>query len=205
MGKIEHDPKDIVYFAETKEVESKPGCWNVLDVFIYEKPRIGGEPRLIGQYRRNYHSMMNTFVPFMKDGKWYALYSDNYTRTAVMELPSCKQIAKEEPSAFGFCPTGFYVPWADVTLEFEAPHLAGHFGFVCGCVWGDDTSWKIEYLDLSHIEEGVLVREPRFGYIELLGSSETLPDAVEIVCYDEEDGELVLRIACAQRFVLNPE
>ena len=40
-------------------------------------------------------------------------------------------------------------------------------GFVAGCVWGDDSSWKIEYLDLRKADEGIIKREARFGYIEL--------------------------------------
>lgn len=42
----------------------------------------------------------------------------------------------------------------------------GTFGFVCGCVWGDDHSWKIQYLDLTKITEGVVTREARYGYVE---------------------------------------
>jgi hypothetical protein len=41
------------------------------------------------------------------------------------------------------------------------------FGFVSGCVWGDDSSWKLQYLDLSRAAEGILRREERFGYLEL--------------------------------------
>ncbi len=40
-------------------------------------------------------------------------------------------------------------------------------GFVSGCVWGDDSSWKTQYLDLSRVEDGFIRREERFGYIEL--------------------------------------
>jgi hypothetical protein len=40
-------------------------------------------------------------------------------------------------------------------------------GFVAGCVWGDDSSWKIQYLNLCRVEEGIIEREERFGYIEL--------------------------------------
>ena len=90
-----------------------------------------------------------------------------------MELPSCKDICGEEPGTFGFCPTGFYVPetkhlgedWGDG--EIVGPD--GQFGFVCGCIWGDDCSWKIQHLDLSKITEGVLTHDDRFGYIELMG------------------------------------
>lgn len=38
----------------------------------------------------------------------------------------------------------------------DLPLLYHDFGFVAGCYWGDDTSWKINILDLSRIEEGKL-------------------------------------------------
>lgn len=41
------------------------------------------------------------------------------------------------------------------------------FGFVAGCIWGDDSSWKIQYLNLSRVAEGIITRDDRFGYIEL--------------------------------------
>lgn len=44
---------------------------------------------------------------------------------------------------------------------------SGDFGFVWGCVWGDDESWKVQYLDLSGIQHGMLLREERFGYLKL--------------------------------------
>lgn len=40
-------------------------------------------------------------------------------------------------------------------------------GFVRGCIWGDDSSWKLELLDLSRTAEGIIRREARFGYVEL--------------------------------------
>jgi hypothetical protein len=43
----------------------------------------------------------------------------------------------------------------------------GSFGFVWGCYWGDDSSWKVQYLDLSLIQEGIIMRDDRFGYVEL--------------------------------------
>ena len=42
-----------------------------------------------------------------------------------------------------------------------------NFGFLCGCVWGDDTSWKLRYIDLSQIPNKVLKIEDKFGYWEL--------------------------------------
>jgi hypothetical protein len=47
----------------------------------------------------------------------------------------------------------------------------GDFGFVWGCYWGDDSSWKVQYLDLSQVQQGVIKRQERFGYIELAANS----------------------------------
>ena len=51
----------------------------------------------------------------------------------------------------------------------------GEFGFVWGCYWGDDSSWKVQYLDLSRVQQGVVRREERFGYVELATSGFTSP------------------------------
>jgi hypothetical protein len=40
-------------------------------------------------------------------------------------------------------------------------------GFVAGCLWGDDSSWKLEVFDLSGVAEGIIVRSARFGHVEL--------------------------------------
>lgn len=45
---------------------------------------------------------------------------------------------------------------------------AGDFGFVWGCVWGDDSSWKVQNLDLSAVQDGVIRRDERFGYLKLM-------------------------------------
>lgn len=95
------------------------------------------------------------------------------------KYPDDKYKVGEELAQFGFCPAEFYVPdWRDFHDDDLIPgsHLfnavagdrpTGEFGFVSGCVWGDDSSWKVQYLDLSRISEGVLGQDDRFGYIEL--------------------------------------
>ncbi len=61
---------------------------------------------------------------------------------------------------------GSVIPGSEFwTIDKEWP--IGTFGFVWGCHWGDDTSWKVQYLDLSGIQDGVISREERFGYLEL--------------------------------------
>jgi hypothetical protein len=47
------------------------------------------------------------------------------------------------------------------------PWLSLDSGFVAGCIWGDDTSWKLEVIDLSRAAEGVIERSARFGHVEL--------------------------------------
>lgn len=41
------------------------------------------------------------------------------------------------------------------------------FGFMSGCVWGDDSSWKLRYIDLSSVPDKVVKIEEKFGYWEL--------------------------------------
>jgi hypothetical protein len=81
-----------------------------------------------------------------------------------MELPSCRDIGGEEPSSAGFCPVAYCVP--DIYVS-ERETRESEIGFVAGCIWGDDSSWKVECVDLSRVAEGVLKRDHRLGYYEL--------------------------------------
>lgn len=146
----------------------------------------------------------------------------NYTATSVMDLESGEIVAGEEPSPGGFCPVGFYVPdWWDIhepaekygtlpgsriwTRDHEWP--TGEFGFVWGCVWGDDSSWKVQYLGLSQLREGVLTREERFGYVILdTGESEggeVWRDAREFIQLWSYDGCRRVDFRTRQTFDLN--
>lgn len=77
------------------------------------------------------------------------------------------------------------------------------FGFVAGCVWGDDSSWKIQHLDLSNPENGVK-RDDRFGYIELPRGVK-LKDAIDADFIDNEKDppqDQRIAIACTVYFDL---
>jgi hypothetical protein len=188
------------YFVRPEEVESKPGCWNTLIVHIFLREEDGTE-REIGQYPRNYPSFVSkTFCPFKQGDKEYALYSTDYTATRVMELPSCKDIAGEEPESCGFCPTGYYVPGMDEEDWNDVEELAGQIGFVCGCVWGDDTSWKLQVLDLSRVSEGKFSRDDRLGYVEL--PDMPLKDAIRFI-FAREDGFARILVGTQQCFDMN--
>jgi hypothetical protein len=91
-----------------------------------------------------------------------ALIPRGYTKTAVLDLASGEVIAEETESSpgAGFCPVGCYGPdWWDVNDDSIIPGSeywdgdkewpTGLFRFVWGCYWGDDTSWKVQHLDLT--------------------------------------------------------
>lgn len=169
------------YFVRYEKKKIKEGCWEVLDVSIYQRNEDGSENK-IGGYLRWYPSLFDTFVPFIKDDKEYALFSADYTKVSVMELPSCRVIAT---AAGDFCPMEFYVPTnlrimkiingSDGKfdhIDYEG-YLDGQIGFMSGCYWGDDSGGpKMQFLDLSQIENGILTYDDRFGYFELPGKLE---------------------------------
>lgn len=174
-------------------VENRPGTWNSTLVTVWD----ADTPGPVATYQRNYFNTYGTFEPFQQAGHHYALISRRYTKTAVLDLQSGEVIAEEDDQPFvpgyepgtekgkehgmryeGFCPVGFYVPdWWDIhdgsiqpgTSHWDADdeQPSGQYGFVWGCQWGDDSSWKIQYLDLSRITEGIITRDERFGYVEL--------------------------------------
>jgi hypothetical protein len=185
-------------FSTRVRVTSEPHLWEKVHVDILD-----GE-RIVANYDRNY-AMLQTFEPFRQGDRHFALIAPKYTATSVMDLDSGEIIAGEEPDSWGFCPVGFYVPdWWDVHPS-ERPHVRarhppgepflrpgtlmwrdeyewpsrGDFGFVWGCIWGDDSSWKLQYLDLSGIQDGVMRREERFGYVKLATSRQL--DAREFI------------------------
>lgn len=151
-------------------------------------------------YDRNY-SFLRTFEPFRQLGPdgWheYALVSRSYTKTAVLDLSNGEIVAEEETTqgGHGFCPVEFYVPdwwepdaWGeqDDSIkpgdELWEPYMearCGNLGFVAGCVWGDDSGWKIQQLDLSKIDQGLITRSSPYGYVEL-APGVALRDAVEV-------------------------
>jgi hypothetical protein len=69
-------------------------------------------------------------------------------------------------------------------------------GFVAGCVWGDDSSYKIQYLDLSRADEGIIKRDNRFGYIELPRGM----DLNSAINFEVDDDYIFLDIAISKHF-----
>ena len=179
------------YFVRTEAISNGPNRWGSLSVSIYR--RIGTDEVRIGEYIRNHPSLYNTFVPFKKGEFWYALYSRDYTATRVMELPSCRDIGGEEPHTHGFCPVDYYVPYKHENVV-KAGH-GGHFGFVAGCIWGDDSSWKIQFLDMLSVEKGILIRKELFGYLSMPPEVRELKQCIDLSHYNPPDYPHVALVA----------
>lgn len=181
-----------LYYAEViNKIDNGQGYWNSLNIGIFKT--VDGNKEQIGEYIRNYHCLFNSFHPFMQGDKWYALYSKEYTATRVMSLPDCKDLCGEDSDGDGFCPVDFYVPWDNKDLSDELKFskeqypdsivrwTSGSFGFVSGCIWGDDSGWKLEFLDLREITNSKLIRDDRFGYIDIGGKR--IKDSVDFDYY----------------------
>jgi hypothetical protein len=170
-------PRDR-YFVRGFRKPNTPGTWDSTVVEVFRRTDGGGDPGKVAEYVRNY-SLLQTFEPFRQGDREYALISRYYHLTEVLDLRTGEVVATEsDAGGAGFCPVGFYVPdWWDVhdgsiipgSEYWRADHEwpTGDFGFVWGCVWGDDSSWKVQYLDLSGVRDGVVRRDERFGYVEL--------------------------------------
>lgn len=195
------------FTVKTTEQPTRPGCWNCLLVEVFD----GGVK--VGEYQRNYPSLYHTFLPFYKGDKCYALYSPKYMYTRIMSLPDCKDLGGEDadntPYKVHFCPTGYAVPFGEYCVDAptpEEPHrfvkraFDAEFGFVCGRIWGDDSSWKIQYLDLSEAQRGVVRRDDRLGYIELLNGADGLAAAIDLE--DWEPDMALVRVTGISRFDL---
>lgn len=176
-------PKPRERFFVSGSFRANPAhTWGSTLVEVFARTNSPSGLEKLCEYERNF-SLLQTFEPFRQGHREFALISRNFEQTAVLDLGTGRIIAEEadEPGSAarcGFCPAGFYVPdWWDVhdgsvipgsehwNADHEWPN--GHFGFVWGCRWGDDACWKVQLLDLSGIESGIVRREERFGYVEL--------------------------------------
>lgn len=202
------------FSVEITEVKNKPGYWSNNEVKVFR------DGKSIGKYTRNYHAYnLETFYPFQLDGVWYALYSRDYTATRVAKLDDkFEDWCGDERNEYGFCPVEFYVPKYhlidggnfgeykihDNRNDFERVGNQCEvikteyepFGFVSGCVWGDDSSWKLRFIDLSRIKDKILKIDERFGYFEL---TKSIQDSI----YIEGDEDRIIVIEGKSTFNLD--
>jgi hypothetical protein len=184
----------------------KEGCWSTVNVTVYK------DGVQIGSYERGYPSYIaQTFCPFFLNGKWYALYSADYTctRVALLENGRFEDWCGEQPSTWGFCPVELWVPqyyedryqtlgsteWHSFYMFDDFECSDGEFtkdakesgktiqfppfGFVSGCIWGDDSSWKLRFIDLRGIEDKCIVISDK-NEVELFRQSLPIKEQVGI-------------------------
>lgn len=139
------------------------------------------------------------FVPYFIDLASHA--GDQPSRRRRKQLPTREELAPRT------IPVTYTYPEGRIEYHHEAPigPLTYHpFGFVAGCVWGDDSSWKLQYLDLSQAAVGVLRREERFGYVELPDNLR-LEKAIDLIDYRSDsidDSDHEIGITLTKRFNL---
>lgn len=121
-------------------------------------------------------------------------------------------------NANNFCIAGFHVPdffdiWGDSPKEmngFKKRSEGGDyefwqenvdnflakrtFGYISGCHWGDDWSYKVQAFDLAPILEGKVANDERFGYFVLSGE---LKDLYEEGYYEGDSRYLTLNTPIA--------
>lgn len=75
------------------------------------------------------------------------------------------------------------------------PWLSLTTGFVAGCIWGDDSTWKVQTFDLSEAARGRIVRTERFGHVELANGL-SLAESLE---FDRHMPDWELRVTIIRR------
>jgi hypothetical protein len=192
-------------------ISNGDGYWN------YNKVEIFKNDIKVGEYTRHYSGMTEeTFCPVKFNDKWYALFSADYELIEIMDLQTGNIIPLTEESKEqmdGFCPVEIFCPfvfkqeWENNKKEKTISYISysqfkedgekeqevffSRIAFVSGCVWGDDSSWKMNFLDLSGIEKGEIFyvnqyREKEWYYEELA----TNKSLNKIYCYDSfEEGD----------------
>lgn len=161
---------------------------DTLMVHVFEKKEDGTEVKL-GKYKRFSDKLGNTFYPFLYYGKDYAIFADKETSIKIVELSCFKEIASIE-SIDDFFISEFYIPY------FPEKGVFGQFGFMAGFVWGKENLYRIRYLDLSKLKEGILTQDERFGQIELMNLPSmkncpfSLKESIDLTDYSglSEDG-----------------
>ena len=195
------------FIIETSPIENRPGTWNSTKVSIYRDEILIGEyirnysnygqqtfyPFKQGDdwyavYSANYTTtrVMKLHIDRIED--WCGEENDaNGFCPVEMYIPSyitsiCKFKIKDEEHESEYYVTDCPSSIEEFDEELNNPPVKldyCDFGFLCGCIWGDDSSWKIRYIDLSQIPNKVLSVIEKFGYWEMPNSL-TLKECIDM-------------------------
>ena len=196
------------YFVDTKPIETGKNIWNILEVTVSrlingQKEIVGSYTR---NYPSFYDTFF-PFVLNGRELALYSnhyMYTRVMELPSCKDLGGEDKTNVEYRDHF--CPVEFYVPVYRLVSypEFEGKVIKGfltgdecfdkqydngknmlgpvqycNFGFVAGCFWGEDQSWKIRFLDLSSANRGAIKKDRRLGFAEL-PSNLTLKDAIDM-------------------------
>ncbi|MBU1136362.1 MAG: hypothetical protein ABIG37_02930 [Nanoarchaeota archaeon] len=202
------------YIVDSKTIEAGNGTWNALDVTVSRildgnKEKVGSYSRNYPSLGETFFP----FVLNNKELALYSSQY-MYTRVMELPSCRDLGGEDKDNIDYKdhFCPVEFYIPvYRKVTSpeeaigkkleiwltgdecfdkEYDSKNILGpiqycNFGFVAGCIWGDDSSWKIQFLDLSESDKGIVKRDKRFGYIELPHSM-SLKNAIDMRTWEPE-------------------
>jgi len=192
VKKYEHTPFSVT----VEQVQNRPGTWNSSKVSIYRDEKLIGEylrnyssfgtntfypfkvkDEWYALYSANYTAtrVMKLHDDRIEDWCGEEPHANGFCPTEIF-VPKYIH-AKHSMNIQGKDDSYdiFYVDCDYDSDEFNGELNSGdfislnycNFGFLCGCVWGDDTSWKLRYIDLSLVPEKVLSITDKFGYWEL--------------------------------------
>lgn len=164
------------YYIETEKIETKPGYSSHLKCKIYKKTsHLKDEEYFpsrkeseefysntngvyVGEYQRNYSCFYNTFWYFKDEDKYYALVSNDYNSTSILDLQTMEFIVDKQCEHF--CPVDFYVPNYKTTLT-EIKIYEGNIeeiksGKKKNEMRGPNMAWKPNMTELEAAEKSLL-------------------------------------------------
>jgi hypothetical protein len=190
------DPKVRRFRVSTAPRPNRPGTWDSTVVTVYDGDVAVGEyvrnyPRYAAEtfepfelngswyalYSREYTGTRVMTLPDCRDIGGEEPHGGGFCPVELF-VPRYRERTLTKPGDPTFEPK---VEWifegkADAFVDGDIGHgfsqTAGPWqnldvAFVAGCVWGDDSSWKLQVIDLTRAHEGILTRSERFGFVEL--------------------------------------
>lgn len=184
------------FIITASSVDNGPGVWQSLKVSIYRDENLVGE--YIRNYG-DFGPMTFFPFKIGEDWYALYSASYTATRVMKIHEDRIEDWCGEEASDSGFCPVEYYIPRynklvfvnnnesaeiytvdteyeniEEFIAEWKDPDFVEtqfcNFAFMCGCVWGDDSSWKLRHIDLARVADKVLTITDKFGYWELPGN-----------------------------------
>lgn len=183
------------FVIESASIENKPGVWNSTKVSIYKSDTLIGEylrnypnyaqetfyPFSVGEEWYALYSAEYTATRVMKlhDDRIEDWCGEEASSTGFcpveIYVPRYRMIKGSFDVNGNMHEYETYAADCDYKTEDEFLKDMSEFdfekhtdfGFLSGCIWGDDTSWKLLYIDLSKVSDKELVISDKFGYWEL--------------------------------------